>query len=93
MTEEKISLGKLYVVIGGHPATLWQMRQEELPPAALPEKEKTREILDFCTEMICDKEEEEEDEGDVAITPQNFPLLRIIKLTVTLVALLVPWRL
>jgi len=58
------------------------------PPLVLPEKEKTREIPDFCTEMICDKGGGGGgggEEGDVAITPQNLPLLKIIKLAVTLV--------
>jgi len=60
------------------------------PPPALPEKEKTREIPDFCTEMICDKGGGgggggEEKEGEVVITPQNLPLFKIIMLAVTLV--------
>jgi len=35
--------------------------------------------------MICDKEGGGGEEGDVVVTPQNLPLLKIIKLVVTLV--------
>jgi SRSO17 transposase len=31
MTEEKIPLAKLYVVIGGSTTTLWQKKKEKLP--------------------------------------------------------------
>lgn len=85
MTEEKIPLAKLYVVIGGSPTTLWQMRQENLHPPALPEKEKTRKIRDFCTETICDKGGKGGGgggEGDMVITLQNIPFLKIFKLAV-----------
>jgi hypothetical protein len=49
------------------------------PLTSLPEKEKTREIPDFCTKTINDKGAEEEEEGVAVITPQNFPLLMIMK--------------